>query len=198
MATFPSISRSAPSGYEWRLIANTQAVASPLTGTTRTRQLPGSRWACSLRYDTLEAADAALIEAFLAEMDGMAGRVSLYPYHRLTRRGTLTGTLLVNGASQTGNSLVCDGAGAATTLVAGDFFSVGGELKQIIETCTADGSGNITLAFRPGIRTSPSDNAAVTYSQPTASFMLAERTQTIVVAAPLLTSLVMDFVEVFA
>lgn len=103
--------------------------------------------------------------------------------------GPLGGTPLVNGASQTGTSLVTDGwtAAASNRLKEGDVFTIGddvfgvnprsrqstGQLRQFVVTADADsdGSGNATLSISPEIITSgayqtvtksPDDNDAIT------------------------------------
>jgi hypothetical protein len=102
--------------------------------------------------------------------------------------GPLGGTPLVNGASQTGSSLVTDGwtAAAASRLKKGDIFTIAGvymvnpqtkatlsKLQQFVVTAdvSSDGSGNLTAAIFPSIITSgatqtvsasPADNAAIT------------------------------------
>lgn len=100
--------------------------------------------------------------------------------------GTYAGTPLVNGASQTGASLVTDGwSSGASTLNAGDIFTIAGvfavnpqsrqstgQLRQFVVTSTiSDTSGAKTIAISPSIVTSgafqtvnasPADNAAIT------------------------------------
>lgn len=104
--------------------------------------------------------------------------------------GPLGGTPLVNGASQTGASLVTDGwtAAAASRLKQGDVFTIAnvfhvnpqnrsntGVLQQFVATSdvSSDGSGNATIPISPSITTSgafqtvnasPADNAALTIS----------------------------------
>jgi hypothetical protein len=84
--------------------------------------------------------------------------------------GTFTAsTPLVNGASQTGSSLITDGwASGATTLNKGDVFTVGGvfsvnplsyqstgRLQQFVVTSTiSDTTGDMTIAISPSIITS--------------------------------------------
>jgi len=72
------------------------------------------------------------------------------------------GTVLVNGAGQTGSSLVVDGlTGKPKT---GDTFSIAG--VALIYTVTADAtvtSGGATLAISPALASSPADNAAITF-----------------------------------
>ena len=72
------------------------------------------------------------------------------------------GTVLVNGASQTGSSLVVDGLTAAPQ--AGDVFKVAGIDK--VYTVTSDASvssGGATLAINPALASSPADDAAITF-----------------------------------
>lgn len=102
--------------------------------------------------------------------------------------GPLGGTPLVNGASQTGASLITDGwtAAAASRLKKGDVFTIAGvnavnrvsgdstgALQQFVVTAdvSSDGSGNATIPIYPQIVTSgpyktvtgsPADNAAIT------------------------------------
>lgn len=101
--------------------------------------------------------------------------------------GTKAGTPLVNGATQTGASLITDGwTNSTAALKKGDVFTIAGVnrvhpetkattnvLQQFVATAdgTADGSGNLTIAISPSIVTSgatqnvsasPADNAAIT------------------------------------
>jgi hypothetical protein len=102
--------------------------------------------------------------------------------------GPLGGTPLVNGASQTGTSLITDGwtAAAASRLKKGDVFTIAGvnsvnrvsgdstgSLQQFVVTAdvSSDGSGNATIPIYPAITAtgayktvtaSPADNAAIT------------------------------------
>tara|TARA_R100001086_G_scaffold228822_1_gene148455 strand:+ start:524 stop:2497 length:1974 start_codon:yes stop_codon:yes gene_type:complete len=72
------------------------------------------------------------------------------------------GTVLVNGASQTGTSLVVDGLSAAPQ--AGDVFKIAG--VDLVYTVTADAtvsSGGATLAINPALASSPADDAAITF-----------------------------------
>ena len=103
--------------------------------------------------------------------------------------GAHGGTPLVNGASQTGASLVTDGWTASTAVLKeGDVITLAGVnavnpqsrestgvLRQFVVTAnvTSDGSGNATIAISPSITTgtgfqtvtgSPADNAAITVS----------------------------------
>jgi hypothetical protein len=102
--------------------------------------------------------------------------------------GPLGGTPLVNGANQTGNSLVTDGwtAAAANRLKKGDVFTIAGvfavnpvsrqtttQLQQFVVTAdvNSDAAGNATIPIAPAITPTgqfqnvtvgPADNAALT------------------------------------
>ena len=72
------------------------------------------------------------------------------------------GTVLVNGGSQTGTSLIVDGL--TGTPQAGDTFTVAGIEK--VYTVTSDAtvsSGGATLTINPALASSPADNAAITF-----------------------------------
>lgn len=106
--------------------------------------------------------------------------------------GTYGGTPLVNGAGQTGSSLVTDGwTPTTTTLNVGDTFTIAGvnsvnpqtrqdtgKLAFFVVTAktSTDGSGNSTIAISPAITPSgqfqnvtaaPADNAAITVTSGT-------------------------------
>lgn len=171
--TWPTLTRSAPRSLEWSLVPNTVTFTSPLSGAVQTVEFPGARWKVSFSMDNLQESDSAALQAFLLRLRGRAGRFYLHNFARATPRGTLTGTPLVKGASQTGASLLIDGCAVGATLKAGDFFGVNGELKMVVADATANGAGEMTLSFEPPLRAAPADNAALTLSSPTATFMLA-------------------------
>jgi hypothetical protein len=83
-----------PSASEWRLVANTAAFASPLSGTTRTLARGGDRWACTMQFNALTGADRARLQAFLARLRGQANRVWVYD-HSYRKRGSFASAELL-------------------------------------------------------------------------------------------------------
>lgn len=164
-----------PNASEWRLIANTAAFVSPLSGMTRTLARGGDRWACTLTCNNLVGAKRAVLQAFLARLRGQAHRVVL-PDHAYNRRGTQTANVLVKGASQTGSSLLVDGGVYTRTLLAGDMITVANYLYMVVVDATFNASTEATLTITPPLRASPADNAPVTITSPTARFLLADNT----------------------
>lgn len=171
--TWPTLTRSAPRVLDFSLAPNTQAFQSPLSGAMQTVEMPGARWKMSFMLENLAEADSALLQAFMVKLRGRAGRFTLHNFARAEPRGTQRGTPLVKGAAQTGNTLIIDACTVGATLLAGDFFAVNGELKMVVADATANGAGEMTLTLEPPLRASPADNAAITLTQPTATFMLA-------------------------
>lgn len=159
------------------LRANTQSAESPLTRSVQTMELTGARWFFTYNLPPMPRATAASWIAMLVALQGRAGRVYAYDPDAKTPRGTWAGTPLVNGGSQTGSSLILDGFTAGATVKAGDYFQVGIELKMITADGTADGSGNLTVSFKPSLRAAPADDAAITSTNPVCVSMLIDDDQ---------------------
>lgn len=71
------------------------------------------------------------------------------------------GSFLVNGAGQTGNSLVVDGLTGTPQI--GDTFSIAGvEKVYTVTSAVTVTSGGATLTISPALASSPADNAAIT------------------------------------
>lgn len=170
--TWPTLTRAAPRVLDWSLQPNTQSFQSPLSGAVQTVELPGARWKASFLMENLTEDDSALLQAFLVKLRGRAGRFYLYNFGRDKPRGTQGGAPLVKGAGQSGTTLIIDGCTVGATLLAGDYLEVNGELKMVVASATANGSGEMTLTIEPPLRASPADNADVTLIQPKAIFML--------------------------
>ena len=153
------------------LRSNTQTSISPLTGKIQVLELTGAKWYASYTLPPLTEAEAGEWLAFLIKLRGQANSFFAFDPAKTTALGTPTGTPLVDGASQTGNSLVTDGWTASTlVLKAGDYISVAGtqnQLFMVVADATSDGSGDCTLTIEPSIRVSPANNAAITVASPT-------------------------------
>lgn len=191
---FPTLSRG-PASLAWALQSATLQHQSPLSGATRTISTPGSRWTFSASWPALGWADRLKIEAFLAQLNGRAGRFYFSPPEYYYPRGT-SRSATVNGGSQTGATLNATMT-AFSTLVAGDFFEVNGELKRMIAPATADGSGGCSFSFSPPLRASPSNGASISLQAPRATFMLMDDKAGITVGAGGFADFTIDAIEAF-
>ena len=169
---FPSIT---PTTNTFELVSNTRTFQSPLTNAVQTSSRKGSLWKASLQFNNLSGDDRQEMQAFLVKLNGQQHRFTLHD-HSYTRRGAGGGTLLINGASQSGTALVCDGATANVNnyLRAGDYISFNNELHMVVVDANSDASGNVTLSIAPPIRKTPADDTDVDYLTPVSGvFMLA-------------------------
>lgn len=161
---FPTIT---PNSSSFELVSNTRIFQSPLTNAIQTTTRKGSLWRISMQFNNLSGSDRATLQAFLSKLNGAEHRFTVHD-HSFTRRGAGGGTPLVNGASQTGTSLVLDGASSSVNnwLMTGDYISFNNELHMVTADTNSDGSGNVTLPIAPPIRKSPADDLAVDIAAP--------------------------------
>ena len=160
-------------------MASTQSI---FTGAEQVYQYSGEWWEAEVQLPPLTKAYAMDWVAALVSLRGKFGTLYLGDWDGRTPRGTASssaGTPLVNGASQTGNSLVIDGATASQTgyLKAGDYIQIGSgsdqRLHMVVADADTDGSGDATLSIEPALRSSPADNASITVSSPKGVFRLS-------------------------
>jgi hypothetical protein len=177
--SFPTLSNAVPADFEFGLMSVTQTFRSPLSGAVQTLELPGARWYTRFRFPPLRATaavnDAGLLAAFLVKLRGQARRAALWNFKRPVPLGTIqtSGVTLASGVAAEATTASFSGCGAAKTLLAGDLFSIGGELKMATADFTADGSGEMAgITFEPPMRSAVAGGEAVTLDKPTALFIL--------------------------
>jgi hypothetical protein len=165
-----------PASFTPRLIGNTQSGGrSPFDGTEQTLALPGARWGCEAKWEGLQADEWRVLMAFLWSLEGRAGRFTwAFPQ---TRQGTQTGGL-VNGAGQSGKTLITDGwTGTGYAVRAGDWIGwTDATGRPALHHVTADATptaGACTIALTPALRRPPPDNAALALAAPPAVWMLS-------------------------
>lgn len=162
------------SSVEFGLQNNNQVFESPLSNSIQVSELTGARWYATFNLPPMKKDNALEYIGFLQRLQGRVHSFFGYDANHRSPSGTIAGsTLLVNGADQTGTSLILDG-GANSTLVlkAGDFFSVNNELKMVTANATTDGSGDVTVNFVPSLRSSPSNDANITTTNPVCTMKL--------------------------
>lgn len=104
----------------------------------------------------------------IASWDGAVVAVRSNDVYKSTGTGftkisiPMYGTVLVNGGSQTGSSLIVDGLTAVPQI--GDTFTINGVQKTYTVTAVPTvTSGAATLAISPALASSPADNAAISW-----------------------------------
>lgn len=136
--------------------------ASPYTLSQEVFVHAGEAWAADVELVPMEREDAEPWLAWLLGLNGREGTFYLGDPKGAAPRGTWSGSILVRGASQTGKALIVDGASPFATAKAGDWFQLGTGLHKVTQDALFDSSGETTLRFWPGLRSSPADNAALT------------------------------------
>lgn len=177
--TFPSVGIVRSS---FRIKRAVSQSSSPFTFAQQTYKHQGEMWEGEVTFKPVRRADAAEIQAFLGELYGAYGTFLYGDPDFLVQglRGAGGGTPLVKGASQTGNTLIIDGLTSATANVykKGDYFQLGtgtsSRLYMITQNINSNTAGEATLQFVPAIRSSPADNAAVTFAGAKGLFRSAE------------------------
>ena len=187
------------SSVEFGLENNNQVFESPLSNSIQVSELTGARWYATFNLPPMKKDNALEYIGFLQRLQGRVHSFFGYDANHRSPSGTIAGsTLLVNGANQTGTSLVLDG-GANSTLVlkAGDFFSVNNELKMVTANATTDGSGDVTVNFVPSLRSSPSDDASITTTNPVCTMKLTGDSTTYSINTSSIYGISFSGVEVF-
>lgn len=160
---FPSVAN--PSRITWQLNRLDTRFKSPLSGTFQDIQRPGANWVCDMSWEVLSYADSQQLAAWSDQMSQAGVRTYLQNFIYIPQ-GSSRGAVVVNGANQTGTSLVCNQAPVGTNLVvAGDFIVITSgthtQLLRITQNSSSDGSGNITLNFTPAMRFSPANGSQI-------------------------------------
>lgn len=198
---FPTLTRRHPQEWTFGQTNNALVHTSPLSKQVQTVELPGARWACSMRYRNLTDVDRALLDAFLAQLRGHANRFTLYDFSKSVPSGTMRGSLTTSGSTAAGaTSCVITGGGgqASTTLLAGDKLNIGGELKMVVANATANGSGVITVTVEPPFRGTIGNGVGVVWERPTALFISVSPDWQAELGQALLANFAFDGVEVYA
>jgi len=155
---------------------------SPFTFKQQVIAHQGQRWEAEVTLPPMQRADAETWVSFLVSLQGSRGTFTMGDPNASTARGSASstpGTPVVNGASQTGQSLDIDGVPASSTgyLKAGDYIQLGGgssaTLHKVLQDVDSDGSGRATLELWPYIRIAPSDDATVIVGNAVGAFRLA-------------------------
>ncbi len=147
------------------------SVSHALTVQRRTRN--AQRFAIELIYPPVASWDSfAPLWAFLLAQKGRAESFTYtLPVAIMPARGTWSGTPLVNGASQTGESIDLDGFTPSDTGVAkaGDLIWFGSGKKVYTVTADADAniSGEAAVSIQPALVVSPGDGDAVSVHKST-------------------------------
>lgn len=145
---------------------------SPFTLSAQVFPWAGQAWRAGVSLPVMQRNEAAPWQAFFLSLNGREGTFLMGDPFAATARGVATGTPLVAGASQAGNSLDTDGWTNSITgiLLAGDYFQLGAgstaRLHLVLTDADSDGGGAATLDIWPSLRSSPGDDDPLVIASP--------------------------------
>lgn len=162
-------------------MANASGITrSPMTYERQAFFWGGAAWKIQIEYPPMRRAFAEQLIGIMGQLKGAYGTFLAGDWDGRNPRGVGTGVPLVNGAGQSGDSLVTDGwtHNVNAIVAVGDYLQItaGGQqrLFKALADANSDGSGNATILVWPPISGNrvPADNAAITLVNTTTVFAL--------------------------
>lgn len=181
-------------------VSRVAVTASPFSGAQQVHAHQGKFWRATITTKLLDRSSAAPWTAFLFKLNGPEGTFLLGD-DAADLLGSANGTPVVDGGSQTGQTLATRGWDANQTgvLLAGDYIQVdsgsSARLYQVLNDADADGNGKVTLDIWPQLRDKPTDGTSITTSNPVGVFRLAQNTSGYTWTPPSRTVITFDAVE---
>tara|TARA_R110002012_G_scaffold298368_2_gene496740 strand:+ start:695 stop:1321 length:627 start_codon:yes stop_codon:yes gene_type:complete len=156
----------------WGLRKTVSITQSPFTAQQQVYEHDGQQWKATFSLPPMLKVNASVWLAFLLSLRGVRGTFKIGDQDRKTIQGTATGTVRVNGASQTGNQVALDGftASRANVFKAGDYIQINSYLYMVIEDVSANGSGEANVRIEPSLRSGVetiNNDDVVTYTNTT-------------------------------
>ena len=165
-----------PTQENWQLLSNSKTFTSPFNGSSQTVRFPGSRWRCELTFNNLNEEKSRQLEALVALLDGMSGRVKIASWIRKGRYGY--GSPRIAIPNQLGHRLETkDWKRNMRVLQQGDRLTVGNELKMVVADVISDNQGRANILISPMLRTSPTVNEMLEVERPFGVFRLVDNEQ---------------------
>jgi len=156
----------------WGMDRVVAVTISPFTNQEQVFEHEGAQWKATFTLPPMKKDKAAVWLGFLMSLRGRRGSFKIGDQDRKTIQGTATGTVLVRGAAQTGNSINLDGftANRANVFLAGDYIQINSYLYMVSANVSANGSGQAAVLIEPSLRTgieAINDNTTVIYTNTT-------------------------------
>jgi len=156
-------------------------ISRSISGRRQARQTHGQYFKMTATFPPMTRAQFAPIHAFVLKQRGQYESFQVIPPVVGVGLGSPAGTPLVNGADQTGRSVVTDGwSNSIVIFKAGDYlkFANHDKVYTVVADVTSDGSGGTTeIDIEPALITSPADDSAITYTSVPFTVALTSRVQ---------------------
>jgi hypothetical protein len=142
-------------------------ISRTISGRRQARQIGGQFFRMTATFPPMTRAQFAPINAFVLKQRGQYESFQVVPPVLNAGLGSPAGTPLINGADQTGRSVVTDGWNNSITIFkAGDYlkFANHDKVYTVVTDATSNGSGQSTITIEPALITSPANDSAITYT----------------------------------
>ena len=146
--------------------ANAESV-SPFTFQKQVQTHQGQIWRAGITLAPMRRVKAEQWRSFFLKLNGVQGTFLMGDLAAKLPRGIATGSPQVDGAGQSGQSLLTKGwtSGITGILLEGDYIQIGtgltSRLYKNLNDVNSDGGGLATLDIWPRLRESPSDSAVI-------------------------------------
>jgi len=168
-------------------------MSETVSGRMQVRTLGGQRWSFTAKYNPMTREEFQPVFAFVMSQQGRFGAFTIVPPVIGSTSGSVTGTLLANGAHSAGDSTISVD-GISGTLKAGDFVKFSGHSKAYM--LTADRAGAGTMTIEPPLVSSVSDNESIAYTSVPFTMRLANDVQSYNLASNEYYEYELDMIEV--
>jgi hypothetical protein len=171
----PNTRTFTPVRADFGLRPNVRLSTSPFTEGVKTVEIPGARWVATLTFAPQAGEERARVESFFASVRGQANRIRMGHPSRKRPRGTIGGSVFVQGDLPRGwLGATLYGLSPGATLLAGDLVGINGQLLMVTSDQVANGSGVMSIGFAPGLREPVSANTAVEWNNPKTTWILTD------------------------
>ena len=155
-----------------QLVRSTAITTSTFTFQSQVQHFEGEVWTSEFKLPPMKRITAVSWQTFITQLRGRRGTFRLGDPDNTSLLGAATGTISVNGASQTGNQVALDGFANSTTnvLKQGDYIQINSYMYLVVANASSNGSGEADVKIEPALRGSIetiNDNTVITYG-PTA------------------------------
>jgi len=135
-------------------------VTEARNGRRQVRSIGAQQWVFSAKYNSLTRAEFMPVYAFCVSQKGQLGTFTVTPPVISSASGSISGTMLTNGAHTAGDSTIAVN-GFIGTIKAGDFVKFNNHDKVYMVTSSLTNAG--TLNIEPGLYENVADNTSVIY-----------------------------------
>jgi hypothetical protein len=185
-----------PSQVEFALVEAGAQSISPYNGAVESISYVAERWRMGITLPPALTKDGYARQAFLRKLGLGKNRVRLGPYlwGQNVPQGSLRGAPVLTSTAARGASTLIVTTAIGSTLKAGDFVGCGGQLFEVSDDC-ADSAGTMTIPVTNRVRANIGAGSAVTWSAPTAEFILPAASVPFINSRAILQSVTLDFIE---